>query len=297
MPTDQHHRSKKVRYDLFLVPRDDASQSKSLRFVPWQVYSIVGGAVVLIIGIVIVLLAYTPVGVLIPIQNPELENKYGKELIALNERMSSMMEQLIALREYNVKLRNALGEHVATTDSGVAVLESPRKESPERKKQDQQQVEMNITEASRPLSRTMISQGEEGRQNATASAHVVFPVIMPTTGYITRGFTPDQRHYGLDLAGKTGTLINAAADGYVVFAGWTSDDGYKIILSHAGGFLTFYKHNQSLLTAANAYVRRGEAIALLGNSGQTSAAPHLHFEIWKDGTPVDPAHYILNLNF
>ena len=125
---------------------------------------------------------------------------------------------------------------------------------------------------------------------------VAFPAILPTEGYITRGYLPEQHHFGLDIAGKIGTPVEAAADGYVVFAGWTNEDGYVVILSHADGFLTFYKHNQSLLKSANMFVKRGEPIALLGNSGRTSSGPHLHFEIWKDGTPVNPSSYLLNTN-
>jgi len=126
---------------------------------------------------------------------------------------------------------------------------------------------------------------------------VAFPAVMPAEGYLTRGFDAAQRHYGLDIAGSTGSLVRASADGSVVFAGWTSSDGNQIILSHPGGFLTFYKHNQSLLVPSNATVKRGEPIALLGSSGETSAGPHVHFEVWKEGVPIDPAGVVLNFNF
>ena len=126
---------------------------------------------------------------------------------------------------------------------------------------------------------------------------VVFPAMMPADGYLTRGFAAGQRHFGIDIAGNAGSLVRASADGYVVFAGWTSNDGNQIILSHPGGFLTFYKHNQSLLFQSNAAVKRGEPIALLGSSGETSAGPHVHFEVWKDGVPIDPASVVLNYNF
>jgi murein DD-endopeptidase MepM/ murein hydrolase activator NlpD len=124
---------------------------------------------------------------------------------------------------------------------------------------------------------------------------VVFPAILPARGYITRGFGSEANHYGLDIAAKTGSIVSAAADGTVLFAGWTPDDGYLMVLVHAGGFVTIYKHNQSLLRPANARVRRGDPIALLGDSGRTSLGPHLHFEIWKDGSPVDPSLYVMNL--
>lgn len=295
MSGDQHHKSKKIRYDLVFVPRDDAGQAKSVRLAPWHIYLLIGSSLVVVITSVLALLVYTPVGTLIPIENPELVNRYSKELIALNQRMTTMMEQLLELREYNVKLRKALGEKVVATDSGVAVVGSPRVEKPEGRKTDvraQKLPEVSRSEMARAMigPSTMQSIPQESRG-------VVFPVVLPTEGYITRGYEPALRHYGLDIAGSAGTPVHASADGYVVFAGWTSDDGNTIILSHTGGFLTFYKHNQSLLAMTSAYVRRGEPIALLGSSGETSAGPHIHFEIWKDGVPVDPANFIINLNF
>lgn len=295
MSGDQHHKSKKAGYDVVLVPRDDAGRSKSLRLAPWQFYVLISGALVLVVGVVLGLLVYTPVGTLIPIENPGLVNKYSKELISLNERMTAVMQELLLLREYNAKLRNVLGEKAVVTDTGVAVVgNSKTGKSDTRKQNDQAQKLPGIVrpEAAKPNigTRTILSVPQE-------NTRVVFPVVLPTTGYITRGFDIVQRHYGLDIAGSIGTPVNAAADGYVVFSGWTIDDGNKIVLSHPGGFLTFYKHNQSLLTVMNAHVRRGEPIALLGNSGETSLGPHVHFEIWRDGVPVDPANFILNLNF
>jgi murein DD-endopeptidase MepM/ murein hydrolase activator NlpD len=295
MAGDQHHRSKKTRYDVLLVPRDDAGTAKSVRFSPWQVYLLIAGSLVLVVAAVITLLVYTPVGTLIPIENPGLVNRYSKELVALNQRMTAMMEQLLELREYNVKLRKALGEKVVATDSGVAVTGAPRNEKSDPNKKGV--GELKATEVSRgEIARAMLGSAP-AQQVAQEITRVVFPVVLPTEGYITRGFEPALRHYGLDIAGSTGSTVHASADGYVVFAGWTSDDGNKIIISHSGGFLTFYNHNQSLLSAANTFVRRGQPIALLGNTGETSLGPHVHFEIWKDGVPVNPANYILNLNF
>jgi murein DD-endopeptidase MepM/ murein hydrolase activator NlpD len=295
MAGDQHHKSKKTRYDVLLVPRDDAGSAKSLRFAPWQVYLLIVGALAVVVAAVIVMLVYTPVGSLIPIENPGLVNRYSRELVALNQRMTSMMEQLLELREYNVKLRKALGEKVVATDTGVAVVGNPRAEKTDDKRQgagEQKTPELSRSESMRMMLGSAVMQQAGPDQN-----RVVFPVLLPTEGYITRGFEPALRHFGLDIAGSTGTTVHASADGYIVFSGWTSDDGNKIIISHAGGFLTFYNHNQSLLTPTNTFVRRGQPIALLGNSGETSLGPHVHFEIWKDGVPVNPANYVLNLNF
>jgi murein DD-endopeptidase MepM/ murein hydrolase activator NlpD len=191
-------------------------------------------------------------------------------------------------------MRKAMGESMVVTDSGtvVAVPRSETHEKPSLLKRTQP-----MTDA--PNVSTVEWRASAAQPIQAISAHEVpisFPAIVPTEGYVSRGFEPEKNHFGLDIAGKTGTLVVAAADGNIVFSGWTSDAGYEIIISHANGFMTFYKHNESLLRGASMHVHRGEPIATLGNSGATSSGPHLHFEIWKDGMPVDPTGYMINLN-
>jgi len=251
-------------------------------------------AVLLVVGIFVASLMYTPLGALLNIPNPQLEFRYSKELIALHQRVESLMRELVELRQYNVKLRNVLGENVAATDTGVVTMGSPRA-SAER---SSARPEAERFESPRPSMRSAASTVYPLASVASpknGEHRVVFPAILPADGYLARGFDPSIRHFGLDIAGKIGTSVVAAADGYVVFAGWTHEEGYVVILSHEAGFLTFYKHNQSLLRGSNSFVRRGEPIALLGNTGSTSYGPHLHFEIWKDGSPVDPEIYLLTI--
>jgi murein DD-endopeptidase MepM/ murein hydrolase activator NlpD len=286
-----HHTSKKRHYTVLLVRTDDVSATKNVRLRLWQVASLMIGSVALVVAVVFALLFYTPLGTWVNIPNPELEIRYTQELVTLNQKMASLMEQLVQLRGYNVKLRNALGEQAVATDSGIVVTGTARSQDNNRITESRRQPSSGpgsiASTAFYPL--PVETAVEPDRK-------ISFPAILPTEGYITRGYLPEQHHFGLDIAGKIGTPVNAAADGYVVFAGWTNEDGYVVILSHADGFLTFYKHNQSLLKTANTFVKRGEPIALLGDSGRTSAGPHLHFEIWKDGTPVNPSAYLLNLN-
>ena len=120
-----------------------------------------------------------------------------------------------------------------------------------------------------------------------------FPLMMPTDGFVSRGFDAERKHFGVDIAGKTGSAVLAAADGNVVFAGWTYDDGYLMIISHQQGYVTAYKHNQALLKTTGTNIKRGDVIALLGNTGKTSSGPHLHFELWKDGVVLNPDSYLL----
>ncbi|HWP82958.1 MAG TPA: M23 family metallopeptidase [Bacteroidota bacterium] len=292
---NQHHISKKRGYTFVIVPEEDAADPKNYRFEPWQLLLMVAGFTVFIVATVIVLLLYTPVGTLMPIPNPELENRYGKQLVSLSQRMESMATQLVELRAYNLKLRKALGEKVVATDTGVVVT-SPTVKVDEKTLAEAEQFSKSRLRIDEPMLRD-VPRSTPSMLVGAAELRVSFPAVLPAEGYVTRGYSPQERHYGLDIAARTGTVVNAAADGHVVFAGWTSDDGNVVILSHSNGFVTFYKHNQSVLRSVGEYVKRGEPIALLGNSGRTSSGPHLHFEIWKDGSPVDPSEFLLNLNF
>jgi murein DD-endopeptidase MepM/ murein hydrolase activator NlpD len=121
-----------------------------------------------------------------------------------------------------------------------------------------------------------------------------FPLVLPSEGYVAQGFDPAKKHFGIDYATRRGTPVYAAAEGYVMFSGWTYDDGNMVIVSHGGGYSTVYKHNQSLLVNPRTFVKRGEILGLAGTSGRTSLGPHLHFELWKDGIPVDPGEFLLS---
>lgn len=114
----------------------------------------------------------------------------------------------------------------------------------------------------------------------------------PLTGTILQDFDLAKGHYGIDIAAKGDQVINAALDGTVVFASWTPDFGYTIGIQHDGEYFSTYKHNATLLKKEGDFVSAGEAIAILGESGDLPTEPHLHFELWHKGTPLDPQEYI-----
>ena len=115
----------------------------------------------------------------------------------------------------------------------------------------------------------------------------------PLKGVITDRFNSQSKHFGIDLVAKEKTKIAAILDGTVIISNWTSETGYVIGVQHKGGYISFYKHNSMLLKTAGDFVKTGEQIAIIGNSGELSTGPHLHFELWQNGIPVDPENYIL----
>jgi len=114
----------------------------------------------------------------------------------------------------------------------------------------------------------------------------------PIKGMIVNGFGETKNHYGVDILAATGSHVSAVMDGMVVFSGWTVETGYVIQIQHPNNIISIYKHNQNLLKEVGQLVKAGEAIARVGNSGELTSGPHLHFELWFNGTPLNPAEYI-----
>lgn len=118
--------------------------------------------------------------------------------------------------------------------------------------------------------------------------------IKPVNGFISRDFNPDIGHFGVDYVVKTGTPVYSAGNGFVIFSEYSAKDGYTIIIMHPGNFISFYKHCSSVLKKERDNVTQGEIIALSGNTGLITTGPHLHFELWEKGIPVNPRGYLIN---
>lgn len=115
----------------------------------------------------------------------------------------------------------------------------------------------------------------------------------PVSGYITDRFDYNKKHFGVDIVAPQDELIKAAKAGTVIQSAYTSEHGNVIQILHENNFITFYKHNKLLLKNIGDKVKDGEAIAIIGNTGEESSGPHLHFEIWRNGQPEDPEKYIV----
>ena len=117
-------------------------------------------------------------------------------------------------------------------------------------------------------------------------------LFSPLSGTMSQAFDPKANHYAVDVVAPKDTPVKSIADGTVLFSGWTSETGYVIIVEHQEGLTSVYKHNGSLSKSQGDRVRAGEVIASIGNTGELTTGPHLHFELWRKGKPVDPLNYI-----
>jgi len=127
-------------------------------------------------------------------------------------------------------------------------------------------------------------------EEATRSNDIVF--TSPIKGEITQTYDSKEKHFAIDIAVNKDTPVKAVADGTVIFKGFTADTGYVILIEHNQGFISIYKHNASLYKEQGDLVKSGEVIASAGSTGSFSTGPHLHFELWNDGYPVNPINYI-----
>ena len=114
----------------------------------------------------------------------------------------------------------------------------------------------------------------------------------PINGVISDSYDRKIKHFGIDIVAKKGSYISSVLDGVVILSTWTSETGYVLILQHKSDFISLYKHNSLLLKEVGDFVSAGEKIAIIGNSGEFSSGPHLHFELWNKGAPVNPEEYI-----
>ena len=142
------------------------------------------------------------------------------------------------------------------------------------------------------LLRSKVEQEDKYNFSINVNADESFLFFPPVSGYISQKFDPSKKHYAIDIVARENEPVKSVADGAVIFSEWSSDTGYVIILEHEQGYLSVYKHNESLNYVQGDMVKAGDIIGTIGNTGEYSTGYHLHFELWNDGYPLDPQDFI-----
>ena len=114
----------------------------------------------------------------------------------------------------------------------------------------------------------------------------------PINGFVSAPYNVRDGHFGVDIVAKKNEPVKAIADGTVIMASWTQDSGYVIAIQHRGNIISVYKHNAELLKKVGNFVNAGEIISIIGNSGELTDGPHLHFELWYNGNSVNPEDFV-----
>ncbi len=273
------------KYRLVIMHNDTLEEKLTIAFTRFNVFLFVATASIFLIVATIYLIAFTPLKEYIP---GYADFNTRQVLRELSLRTDSLERDLRQKDLYIMNIRNIV--------EGRDLIE----EIPE-KADDPEAVTYDELPRSREdsLLRAEIEQmlqtdnGYRGAVEARAvgqAIHISF--FTPLHGMISSRFRPGDGHYGVDIVADHDAVIKATLDGTVIFAAWTIETGYTIGIQHDNNILSIYKHNSSLLKQQGQFVEAGEAIAIIGDTGLYSTGTHLHFELWFNGNPVDPADYI-----
>ncbi len=265
------------RYRLVVVNEESYEELGSYRLTELNVYVAICAAFVGTLLFCVLLFVFTPLKNLIPGYADVNALSNRKEIVKVFKRVDSLEDVLGAQAIYIQSIGKAMrGEKDA---SSLAV---PGEVSDFAKAHPITALKTEVVTASSTA---------KNKQTLAAADEVNF--IAPVSkGIITDVFNVQPGHYGIDIAAPKDSPIQAVADGIVICATWTVDTGYIIGIQHANNMITFYKHNSVLYKKVGTEVKAGEAIAVIGNTGDLSSGPHLHFELWNNGKAVNPSEYI-----
>jgi murein DD-endopeptidase MepM/ murein hydrolase activator NlpD len=282
-------------YELLLVPKDATKNLKTYRFN--SIRALIFILLILIISnlLLIALITYTPLGKILP-ESPYLSKEDYGQIIELREKVAVLSKEVERVQKINERLQYII--------EGKPIPIDPRDLD------TNYQIEKRRRDSLRILGKNNFSnnlylilmkayqslQGENsGNTNHKKEKNDLLFFIKPADGLVTRGFNKEISHFGIDFSMPVGSVVRASASGIVIFADYTINDGYKIILSHSKGYITIYKHLSQILKKERDYVKQGDIIGLSGNTGKLTTGPHLHFEIWKYQTPLDPQKILVDL--
>lgn len=269
------------KYRLVILNEDTFEERFAMKLTRLNVFIFGSLFALLLIGFTTVFIAFTPIREYIPgYTSPTLQ----KQAITLEQKTDSLMNLTRMNELYMASIKDVLNGQVSSEsinkDSIYAALAA--------------EVDPENLNPSRADSILREKVDNEDKYNLFESAQSVknFVFFPPVKGTVSSGFSIEEQHYAVDIAVPKNTPVKAAADGRVVLASWTSDSGFVIVVDHGNQLLSVYKHNSSLTKTQGELVKAREVIAISGSSGELSTGPHLHFELWNDGNPIDPLAFI-----
>lgn len=271
------------KYRLLVINETSYDERFSVMLSPMNVISMIGLTVFIVAGITILLIVYTPMKEWIPGYPSDQIRKQAYHAANLADSLEIIVNKH---RRYNENLKLLLSGEVPpdsflldqSDDINYANIQFSR--SPEDsilrerfEREEQYNIVMNNSEANKKLKENIL----------------FFP---PMRGEISGKFDPGIGHLGVDVTGTDDEPIMAALEGTVILASWTSETGYVIQLMHRNNLISVYKHNSILLGKVGDQVTAGQPIAIIGNTGEITTGPHLHFELWHDGQALNPEDFI-----
>lgn len=268
------------KYRLVVLNDDTFEERFSFKLNRLNVFVFSTLLAVFLIGITTLIIAFTPLREYIPgYSSTALKNKATNLAYTTDS-----LQQVVAMNEqYIASIRRVLSGDVSSVDfNRDSIIEAA--------KIDLSEVNLHASKAD-SLLRDQVEQ-EDKYNIFEADNKKNFVLFPPVNGTLTDAYDPNAKHYAVDIVAAKDAPVKAVADGTVIFASWTTDTGYVMIIDHGNNLISAYKHNSSLSKQQGDLVSSGEVIGIVGNTGELSTGPHLHFELWSDGYPIDPSQFI-----
>ncbi|UZR95050.1 M23 family metallopeptidase [Chondrinema litorale] len=271
------------RFLLIIRHEENFAEKATIKFSYVKLFLVIGGIFVLFSGLSFLLVTT----VLSKWFDPRIDYvKMNSTLIEMQENIDSLMVQMEIKEKSLTNFRNVL-----TGNVDFVVFENPVEDDSVT-----QNAEENAELAK--VESDFRKQFEESDydqlnfiNNAKSDLQQLF-FFTPIDGVISRKYSISEGHYGLDIVARKNEPVKAVSDGTVLISSWTQDSGHVIAVQHKHQLISFYKHNSARLKNVGDVVKAGDIIAIIGNSGELTDGPHLHFELWYDGNAVNPEDFM-----
>lgn len=275
------------KYRLVILNEETLEERLTFKLSRLNVFVAIGLLSIILVLITTYIIAFTPLKEYIP---GYTDVTLQRRIYELQLRSDSVAFAMRAQEKYLEDLQKVLGGNLP--DERKMVPEDTAQKRNYQNIKDARSPEDSLlrTEYDNANKYNLFKSDKSSSKGSTMRNLTFFP---PVKGTITSGFDPLRKHFGIDIVAGRDEVIKAVQDGTVIFSGWTVETGYVIAIQHPGNVISFYKHNSVLLKKEGNIVQAGETVAIIGESGELSTGPHLHFELWINGIPVDPKDYFV----
>ncbi len=269
------------KYRLVILNEDTFEERLSFKLTRLNVFVLASILAILLVVSTILLIAFTPLREYIPGYSSTALKLKATEL---NYKTDSL-QQVISMNErYFSSIKRVL-------EGDVSTVEFNRDSIIEAAKSDTLEINLAPNKAD-SLLREKVNKEDKYNLFESATSSASFVLFPPVNGTISEGYNAEEKHYAVDIVVAKDSPIKATADGTVIFAEWTAETGFVVLIEHSEGLISVYKHNASITKLQGDLVKAGEVIATAGNTGEFTTGPHLHFELWSDGYPINPTNFI-----
>ena len=272
----------KHKYRLVILNDDTFEEKISLRLSQLNVFVVLGLSSFILILLVILLIAFTPLKEFIPGYANVNVRRQGVENFLKSDSIQVILSQN---NLYIDNIKHIIQGEVIEFDDEAHIDTSVNYQGIKNEPVEEDSVLRNMIETEEKYNLF-------NKAGSTPGNISSFIFLQPLKGTVTNRFNIKKEHFGIDVVAPKNEAIKATLDGTVIFAEWTVETGYVIQLQHAGNIVSIYKHNSVLHKKVGNHVKAGEVIAIVGNSGELSTGPHLHFELWYKGSALNTENYI-----